>query len=79
MPKLKVQSGLTVVKILKSFGFFVFSQRGSHIKVKRLLGGINQIVTVPNHKEIDKGTLKAIIRQASRFIPEIELRKKFYI
>jgi predicted RNA binding protein YcfA (HicA-like mRNA interferase family) len=79
MPKLRVQSGTDVVKILESFGFSIFKQRGSHIKMKRAEDGVHQVMLVPNHKEIDKGTLRAVVRQASRFIPESELRKKFYI
>jgi hypothetical protein len=30
------------------------------------------------HDELDIGTLRAIFRQASRFIPEDQLRKEFY-
>ncbi|OHA24175.1 MAG: hypothetical protein A3B11_02075 [Candidatus Taylorbacteria bacterium RIFCSPLOWO2_01_FULL_44_26] len=79
MPKLKVLSGSDVVKILESFDFFVVKQRGSHIKLKRIVGDQSkQILTIPNHKEIDKGTLKAIVQQISRYVPEVELRKHFY-
>ena len=79
MPKLRVLSGPQVLKILREFGFQQFSQRGSHIKVRRVLdAGQIQGLTVPNHDEIDRGTLHAILRQASRFIPEAELRPKFF-
>src|SRR3989338_7122259 len=54
-------------------------QKGSHIKLKRInVSGIKQVLAIPNHKEIDRGTLKAIINQASQYIPEAELRKFFY-
>jgi hypothetical protein len=43
-----------------------------------LSGGRTQTLTVPNHDEIDRGTLHAIYRQASWYIPEPELRKKFF-
>ena len=79
MPKLRVLSGREVLKILREFGFQKFAQRGSHIKVRRVLeGGQTQSLTVPNHDEIDRGTLNAIYRQASRFITEPELRAKFF-
>jgi predicted RNA binding protein YcfA (HicA-like mRNA interferase family) len=79
MPKLRVLSGREVLKILGGFGFQEFAQRGSHIKLRRTLpAGRAQILTVPNHNEIDRGTLHAIYRQASRFIPESELRSKFF-
>jgi len=79
MPKLRVLSGREVLKILREFGFQQFAQRGSHIKVRRVLGsGQTEGLTVPNHDEIDRGTLHAIYRQASRFIPEAEIRPKFF-
>jgi len=79
MPRLKVLSGREVVKIFAKFGFKVVSQRGSHVKLRRVLpDGTKQTLTVPLHDELDKGTLKAIIRQASRFIPEDELKPYFY-
>jgi len=79
MPKLRVLSGPQVLKILRELGFQPFSQRGSHIKVRRVLdSGQIQSLTVPNHDEIDRGTLHAIFRQASRFILEADLRSKFF-
>lgn len=79
MSKLRVLSGSEVLKILGEFGFQEVAQRGSHIKVRRTLwGGRTQTLTVPNHNEIDRGTLHAIYRQASRFIPESEFRGKFF-
>ena len=79
MPKLKVLSGPEVIVIFKEFGFLVGGQKVSHIKlVKILADGARQTLTIPNHSELDKGTLKAIYRQAMRYIPEEELRKCFY-
>ena len=79
MPKLRVLSGNEVVKILSKFGFDVVSQKGSHVKLRRVLpDGTRQTLTVPLHNELDKGTLKAIIRQASRYIAEEELKPYFY-
>jgi predicted RNA binding protein YcfA (HicA-like mRNA interferase family) len=79
MPRLRVLSGREVLKILRELGFQPFAQRGSHVKVRRVLeGGQTQILTVPNHDEIDRGTLHAIYRQACRLIPEAELRAKFF-
>lgn len=80
MSKLRVLSGPEVLKILCGFGFQEFAQRGSHIKVRRVLSdGRTQSLTVPNHDEIDRGTLHAIYRQACRFIPDSELRAEFYM
>ncbi len=77
MPKLRVLSGRDVIKILSKFGFEVLSQKDSHVKLRRVLpDGAKQTLTVPLHKELDKGTLKAIIRQASRYIPEEDLKSQ---
>jgi predicted RNA binding protein YcfA (HicA-like mRNA interferase family) len=73
-------SGQEVVAVFKSFGFVGFSQRGSHIKLRRIgTGGQKQTLTVPNHRELDSGTLRAIVRQATRYVPEDELRPHFYV
>ena len=69
MPKLKLLSGKEVIKIFAKFGFEIISQRGSHAKLGRILkDGTKQTLTTPIHDELDKGTLKAIFRQALRYI-----------
>jgi len=78
MPKLRRLSGAEVVAIFQRFGFAVASQRGSHIKLKRASAHGMQTLTVPAHSELDAGTLRAIIRQATRFVPEQDLRPYFY-
>lgn len=77
-PKLRQLSGSEVKSILQSFGFKVHSQRGSHVKLRRELSTGKQILTIPLHDKLDTGTLKAIIRQASKFIPESQLHSHFY-
>jgi predicted RNA binding protein YcfA (HicA-like mRNA interferase family) len=55
-PKLKVLSGQDVLKILKKFSFEVERQRGSHVKLHRISpSGDKQTLTIPLHKELDKG------------------------
>lgn len=62
MPKLRRLSGPDVVGILEKFGFKIFSQRGSHIKLRRITGGgEKQTLTIPNHKQLDTGTCKCLI------------------
>ncbi len=78
-PKLARLSGHEVVTILGKFGFSVVSQRGSHAKLRRTGPiGDKQILTVPLHRDLDIGTVHAIMRQASRFIPEEQLKPFFY-
>ena len=61
-PKPFLVSGRKLINLLKKFGFEKISQRGSHIKLKNYTAGITLIV--PEHKEIDRWTLKTILRQA---------------
>lgn len=78
MPRLKILSGRDVIKILESFGFSIAGQKGSHIKLNRIVASSRQTLTIPNHPEMDKSTLKAIYNQALKYVPENDLRKHFY-
>jgi predicted RNA binding protein YcfA (HicA-like mRNA interferase family) len=62
--KLPRLSGPKVIKILSKQGFKVVRQKGSHIILVKESEASKRAVVVPNHKEIDKGTLLEIIRQA---------------
>jgi len=80
MSRPKRLSGEDVISILVSFGFVVHSQRGSHVKLRRVTTpGQRQTLTVPRHKELDSGTVRAIFRQASQYVPEDELRPLFFV
>ena len=79
MPNLRRMSGREVIAVLEQFGFAVLSQRGSHVKLRRVgASGEKETLTIPNHSEIDTGTLRAIVRQATRYIPADDLREHFY-
>jgi len=78
VPKLRRLSAKEVLAIFAGFGFAIVSQRGSHIKLMRMVHDQKQILTVPNHAELDSGTCKAIMRQASRYISSHELYSHFY-
>jgi predicted RNA binding protein YcfA (HicA-like mRNA interferase family) len=68
MSKLPLISGLECIKALEKAGFYFKRQEGSHIVMRRD-APFTQVV-VPNHKEIDRGTLRAIIRQAGLSLNE---------
>ncbi|NUO82339.1 type II toxin-antitoxin system HicA family toxin [candidate division KSB1 bacterium] len=63
MSKLPVVSGQDVVKTPAKIGYVFDHQRGSHIVLRQNFEPFRR-VTVPNHKEIAKGTLRKIIREA---------------
>lgn len=68
MSKLPVVSGADCIKALSKIGFEVYRQRGSHIVLVRK--SPHTQTTIPNHKELDRGTLRAIIRQTGLTVEE---------
>ncbi len=71
--------GADVVAVLRKFGFEVVATRGSHAKLRRATaGGERQALTIPLHKELARGTLLAIYRQALRYIPDVDLKPHFF-
>lgn len=63
MSKLPILSGVEVVKALVKIGYEIDHQTGSHL-ILRHKEKPHRRLTVPKHKEVAKGTLRAIIRQA---------------
>ncbi len=61
-------SGQDCVKALEKIGFYFKRQEGSHIVLRRD-DPFSQVI-VPNHRELDRGTLRAIIRQAGMSLDE---------
>ncbi|MFZ4813596.1 MAG: type II toxin-antitoxin system HicA family toxin [Phototrophicaceae bacterium] len=61
--KLPVISGQACVRALQAAGFAVERQKGSHITLRRIESP-HLMVVVPDHDELDRGTLRAIIHQA---------------
>jgi len=68
MPVLPALSGKEVVRIFETFGWSVARQRNSHIVMTKE----REIATlsVPNHKEVAKGTLRSLIRSAGLTVDE---------
>ena len=61
MSRLPVCSGAGAVKAFGRIGYAVDHQTGSHIILRHASG---RRLTVPNHRELAKGTLRALIREA---------------
>lgn len=61
----KTFSGKFIIKILeKHFGFVQISQKGSHVKLQKVVDKNTVTTIVPNHKEIQNGTLIGILALA---------------
>lgn len=78
MPKLPIISAQILIKVLLKIGFTIVSQRGSHIKLRRVLGSKVQMVIVPNHRIIKPGTLRnGILKSIDLSVDELnKLLKK---
>lgn len=70
MPKL--HSGKKIVKALKRIGFETVSQKGSHVKLRRIFKGNVYTAIVPEHKEVALGTFQSILKQAGVTREELE-------
>jgi predicted RNA binding protein YcfA (HicA-like mRNA interferase family) len=62
--RLRVLSGRDVCTILKTHGFAEVRRRGSHIVMQLRVEDGTITVPVPDHDEVGRGTLLAIIRQS---------------
>lgn len=63
MPPTPVLSGAQVVRAFERFGWRIARQRGSHIVM--LKEGEVVSLSIPNHREVAKGTLRSLIRSAN--------------
>ena len=74
MPPLPNLSGKAVVKAFERDGWEKARQRGSHIVMVK--DGSMATLSVPDHKEVAKGTLRSLIRASGLSVDEfIELAR----
>ena len=67
--KLPAVSGAEAVKVFRKIGYEVDEQHGSHIILRRAEPPHRRL-SVPNHKELAKGTLRALIREVGLTVDE---------
>ena len=74
MPTLPNLSGKAVVKAFERDGWEKARQRGSHVVMVK--DGSMATLSVPDHKEVAKGTLRSLIRASGLNVDEfIELTR----
>ena len=61
-PRPPLLSGRKLVKVLENYGYRKVSQKGSYIKIRN--DDTGSVLIIPDHKEVDRWTLKTILRQA---------------
>ncbi|NOY53482.1 MAG: type II toxin-antitoxin system HicA family toxin [Deltaproteobacteria bacterium] len=69
MTRLPVISGKEAVRAFSRIGYQVDHQTGSHIILRRESPPFRRL-TIPNHKELAKGTFRALLRQAGISVKE---------
>jgi predicted RNA binding protein YcfA (HicA-like mRNA interferase family) len=67
--RLPVVSGRDAVKALRKIGYELDHQTGSHMILRRSTPPYRRL-TIPDHKELAKGTLRAVIREAGLTVDE---------
>ena len=68
MPKLPVISGKEAVRAFQRNGWVIARQTGSHIILEK--EGMRPTLSVPNHKTLDPGTLRTLIRYSGLTVEE---------
>lgn len=68
MPPVPVLKPREIVKTLRKFGWVVARQRGSHIILTK--SGHIATLSVPNHPEVARGTLRSLIAKAGITVDE---------
>ena len=69
MTRLPVVSGRDAVKAFGKLGYAFDRQRGSHI-ILRQAAPPHRRLTIPDHKELSKGTLRTLLREAGLSVDE---------
>ncbi|MCK5329699.1 MAG: type II toxin-antitoxin system HicA family toxin [Candidatus Latescibacteria bacterium] len=64
MPKLRSVSGQEAIRALERLGFEKVRQRGSHVVLKKQTPKGALGCVVPLHRELARGTLRGILKQA---------------
>lgn len=62
MTRLPVISGRDFVRAMAKLGFILDRQKGSHLILFR--ADPPTTLSVPDHRELDRGTLRGLLRQA---------------
>jgi predicted RNA binding protein YcfA (HicA-like mRNA interferase family) len=69
VPELPIISGDQCIAVLGRIGYTIARTRGSHVRL-RCKG--RKPLTIPRHHELDRGTLRAILRTAGISVEEFK-------
>ncbi|MGI6435776.1 MAG: type II toxin-antitoxin system HicA family toxin [Syntrophomonadaceae bacterium] len=68
MPPIPVISGQEALKAFNRAGWVYMRRHGSHMILTK--SGMNITLSIPDHKELDTGTLRSLIRKSGLTVEE---------
>ena len=68
MTQPRLMSGRETVRVFQAHGWQVARQRGSHIILVKV--GSTATLSIPDHKEVARGTLRGLIRAADMLVDD---------
>ncbi len=71
MPQLPIISGWEAVRAFDKAGWKISRREGSHIILVKV--GIPVTLSIPDHREVKRGTLRSLIRKAGLSVDEFML------
>lgn len=75
MPKL--YSSAEILKVLHEHGFYFVSQKGSHIKYRKIGNPTLTVIVPADKKQIPMGTFNSILKQAALKKEDFLNKRKF--
>lgn len=72
MGELPVCSGAEAVRAFTRLGWNLARQSGSHLVLTKQ--DVAAVLSVPNHRELDRGTLRSLIRTAGLTVDEFRAK-----
>jgi predicted RNA binding protein YcfA (HicA-like mRNA interferase family) len=74
MPKLPVISGREARRTFEKLGWVFDRQRGSHMILTK--SGVAANLSIPDHRELDRGLLRGLIRDAGISVDDFEAARR---
>lgn len=59
-------------QLLEDFGFLLYRKQGSHRQFKGDLGGKERLITIPEHKPINKRYVNDVLEIIDKILAELE-------
>lgn len=61
-------SGINLASLLRSYGYDITRQTGSHLRLTSHSKGYEHHISIPRHKTLKVGTLSSIISDVARYL-----------